>query len=94
MVTERSDLTIAEGEAETFATVMAEQGLPLLRGVPGVVSATLGRGVENPDKFMLLIDWETKADHTAFTKAPVFPEFIAMLRPYAVGGAMEHFDYR
>lgn len=91
MLLERSELSIKKGLEEDFTTMMNAQGISLLSGLPGVESVSMGRGVENPDKFLLLIEWATMEDHTAFTKAPSFPEFLALLRPYSQGGAMEHF---
>lgn len=91
MLLERSELTITKGLEEEFAAAMAERGTPLLAALPGVESVSLGRGVENPQKFLLLIEWETMDAHTAFTKAPTFPAFLEIIRPYSQGGAMEHF---
>ena len=57
--------------------------------VPVVFS--FGRGVESPDKFMLLIEWQTMDAHVAFTRDPSFTEFRAILAPFTKGGSMEHF---
>lgn len=91
MLLERSELMIKKGLEEEFMAAMNERGIPLLSNLPGVESVSLGRGVENPDKFMLLVEWATMDDHTAFTKAPTFPELLAILRPFSQGGSMEHF---
>jgi heme-degrading monooxygenase HmoA len=93
MLFERAEITTAEGKAEDFAAMMAAQGLPLLSGLPGVNSVRLGQGVEHPDKFMLLIHWQTMDDHIAFTKAEIFQTFLQLVGPYSVGGAMEHFVF-
>ena len=63
----------------------------MLAGVEGVRSVSLGRGVENPDKFMLLVAWDTMDAHIAFTKIPAFTEFRELITPFTRGGAMEHF---
>lgn len=91
MLLERSELSIKKGLEEEFAAAMAESGIPLLASLPGVESVSMGRGVENPDKFLLLVEWATMDAHTAFTKAPTFPAFLEIIRPYSQGGAMEHF---
>ena len=92
MLVERSELLINEGQEAAFAAAMAERGLPLLANVPGVVSIKLGRGVENPGKFILLVEWIAMEAHTAFRTLPVYPEFSKVLRPFVKSGAMEHFD--
>ena len=92
MLVERAEMLIKEGSEEDFATVMADRGTPLLAGLEGVKSVKLGRGVENPDKFMLLVEWETMDAHIAFTKNPKFTEFRALLSPFTRGGSMEHFN--
>src|SRR3546814_2166641 len=52
------------------ATAMAERGLVVLRSVPGVESVRMGRGVENPGKFMLLVEWRSLDAHAAFSRLP------------------------
>jgi len=91
MLIERSELLIKDGLEEEFAAVMAEKGAPLLKRVTGIKTVSVGRGVENPGKFMLLIEWETMAAHTAFRDHPLYPDFRALLSPFTKGGAMEHF---
>lgn len=92
MLLERSELMIREGSEESFAAVMKDKGLKLLSGFEGVTSVSLGRGVENPQKFMLLVGWEAMEAHAAYSKSPVSGEFRALLGPFVTGGAMEHFE--
>jgi heme-degrading monooxygenase HmoA len=91
MLLERSELMIREGAEDGFWAIMRERGLAMLAGVPGVLKVAMGQGVENPQKFLLTVEWESMDAHTAFTKMPVFNEFRALFGPYSVGGAMEHF---
>lgn len=93
MLFERAEMLIAPGKAEDFQAMMECEGLPLLAALPGANSVKMGRGVENPDKFMLLLNWNTMDDHTAFTKSPSFPVFLSLMQPYSVGGGMEHFEF-
>jgi heme-degrading monooxygenase HmoA len=92
MLLERAEILVKDGLEEGFAATMKGKGLPLLASLPGVLSASVGRGVENPDKFMLLVMWEALEDHTAFTKMPIFATFREMLMPFSKGGSMEHFN--
>jgi len=89
---ERSELLIKEGMEEDFATMMREQGSPLLAGVPGVAAVKFGRGVENPGKFMLTVHWETMDAHTAFNKTSACTDLRQLIRPFSKGGSMEHFE--
>lgn len=92
MLVERAELLIKEGSEDAFAAAMAERGLALLSGLDGASNVRLGRGVESPSKFMLLITWETMNAHTAFTKNPLFLEFRDLIGPFSASGAMEHFE--
>jgi heme-degrading monooxygenase HmoA len=92
MLLERSEILIREGMEENFGATMRKQGLALLTSVPGVVSVKQGRGVENPGKFMLLVEWESMDAHLAFPKNPLYGEFRQLIGPFSKGGAMEHFE--
>ena len=92
MLTERAELLIKPGSEEDFAAAMRERGIPLLESVPGVKSARFGRGVENPDKFILLVEWESMDAHRAFQKAPANGELRQVIGPHSRGGSIEHFE--
>jgi len=89
---ERSELLIKEGTETDFAKMMRERGMPTLATVPGVRSVKMGRGVENPGKFILLVHWDSMAAHAAFKTNPLYPEFLQLFRPFSKGGSMEHFE--
>ena len=74
MVVERAEFVVKEGQEKEFETAMAE-GVRLLGGAAGAKSVTLGRGVEAPSKYLLLIEWEEVDSHVAFTKTPEFENF-------------------
>jgi len=94
MLLERTELQIKEGQEEAFSSAMQGKGTALLSSVPGVRSVSLGRGVENPGKFLLLVEWENMDAHIAFNKAPLCAEVRALIGPFSKGGAMEHFQMR
>ncbi|HMK87160.1 MAG TPA: antibiotic biosynthesis monooxygenase family protein [Steroidobacteraceae bacterium] len=91
MLLERSEVLIKEGLENEFATAMKEHGIALLSRVPGVKSVCVGRGVENPGKFMLLVEWESMEAHTAYGKTPSCGALRELIRPFSKGGSMEHF---
>jgi quinol monooxygenase YgiN len=92
MLLERAELLIREGQEEAFSAVMNEQGVGLLTCVPGVLSVRVGRGVENPGKFMLLIEWKNMDAHGAYNKTPVCGEVRTLIGRFSKGGSMEHFQ--
>ena len=92
MLIERAELLIREGQEDGFSAAMKSQGIGMLESVPGVIAVNMGRGVENPGKFLLLVQWENMDAHAAFNKAPVCGEFRALIRPFSQGGSMEHFQ--
>ena len=92
MLVERAEMLIKDGMEADFATVMTEKGIPILQSIPGVGKIQFGRGVENPDKFILLVEWDSIEAHGAFAQMPIFPDFRGLLMPFSKGGAMEHFE--
>jgi heme-degrading monooxygenase HmoA len=92
MLTERTELMIREGQEDGFSVAMKDQGIGMLTSVPGVVAVNMGRGVENPRKFLLLVAWENMDAHLAFNKNPVCGELRALIGRFSQGGSMEHFQ--
>jgi quinol monooxygenase YgiN len=91
MVLERSELIIKDGMAEAFQAAMRERGNPLLARHVGCHSVALGRGVENPDKFILMLEWESLDAHAVAAKTERHAEFRQLIGPFTAGGVMEHF---
>jgi heme-degrading monooxygenase HmoA len=92
MLLERTELLIKEGQEAAFAVAMKAEGMALLASVPDVVSVNLGRGVENPAKFLLLVEWKNMDAHIAYNKTPVSGVIRALILPFSKGGSMEHFE--
>jgi quinol monooxygenase YgiN len=93
MFIERAEVPVKDGMEEAFAAAMAARGTAILASAPGCASVRVGRGVENPGKFILLLEWDSVASHVALTKTPAFEEFKALVGPFFAGAAnMEHFE--
>lgn len=92
MLVERSELTVKPGAEDAFHQTLTEKGVPLLQSVDGVLLVQLGRGVENPSKFILLVGWRSMEAHTAYGGTPKSIELRGLMTPYVTGGAMEHFE--
>lgn len=92
MILERAELTVKPGQEEAFAAMMIDAGCAMLANADGCHSVRLGRGVENPDKFILLLEWESVDHHVALTKTPAFADFVNLAGPFFAGPSnMEHF---
>jgi heme-degrading monooxygenase HmoA len=91
MILERAEISVKPGMAAGLLAALRGQGLALLRGIPGCLSARAGGGVETPDKVLLLVEWESLAAHEAFKKMPEYGALNALFGPFAAGGAVEHF---
>jgi heme-degrading monooxygenase HmoA len=74
MVVERVEFQLASGQEEEFMRVMKEHG-GILKNARGCRSMTFGRGIENPSKALLLLEWDAVESHVAFTKTKEFASF-------------------
>lgn len=92
MIIERAELPIHPDRAGAFAEMLAAQGKAILASADGCMLVQAGRGIENPDRFILLLGWRSVEHHVAFTKTDSFAAFRALLADYVAGApAMEHF---
>jgi heme-degrading monooxygenase HmoA len=92
-VLERAEITAKPGQANALLGALQDKGLALLETIPGCHSARAGAGIENPDKVILLVEWESLAAHEAFKKLPEYAILGGLFGPFAAGGAVEHFSW-
>lgn len=94
MILEVADIRIPAGK-------QAEFDAAIQRGVETVISKAQGfrgykvnRGVESPERYLLMIYWATLEDHTvAFRQGPLFPQWRAIVGPFfAQPPVVEHFE--
>lgn len=92
MIVERAIFTLKPGTAEDF-TAAYGQARKLIEASKGCRKAAMHRGIENPDSFILLVEWDTLEDHmVGFRESPAFTEWRALLGPYfANPPAVEHY---
>ena len=84
MVREIAVFEVQEGQGEGF--VEAFNGVAhVLNGAKGSHGATLHRGMENPNSFTLIVEWDSVDAHNALTKEPEFKEFGDAIGPYLAG---------
>ncbi|MGD0393640.1 MAG: antibiotic biosynthesis monooxygenase [Acidimicrobiales bacterium] len=82
MVLEHAVITIRPGTAAEFEGAML-RARPVIAGCHGFVSLELHRGVETPERYLLLVEWETLEDHTVgFRQSDSFVEWRSLIGPY------------
>jgi len=94
MILEVADIQVAPGQQAAFEEA-------ILRGLNGVMSRARGmrgwkvnHGVESPQRYLLMIFWETLEDHTVhFRQGPLFGEWRAIVGPFFdKPPVVEHFE--
>ena len=94
MILELADIRIPPGKGAEFDTA-------IIRGVETVISKARGfrgykvnRGIESPERYVLMIFWDTVENHTVdFRGSPAFQDWRAIVGPYFAGPpVVEHFS--
>jgi heme-degrading monooxygenase HmoA len=93
MVLEHAVITIRPGTSDQFERAVGE-ARSVIAASPGFVSLALHRGVEEPDRYLLLVEWETVEDHVdGFRQSEAFTRWRALIGPYfASPPVVEHFE--
>ena len=66
----------------------------MIASAKGFRGYKVNRGVESPERYVLMIYWETLENHTVdFRGGPLFPQWRAIVGPFfAAPPAVEHFE--
>lgn len=93
MIVEHALLQVTPGRGAEFRAAFAEAE-SIIAGMPGFLGLRLCRGIESPDTYLLLVEWETVADHTdGFRGSPEYQRWRALLHHfYEPFPVVEHFD--
>jgi heme-degrading monooxygenase HmoA len=93
VITEHAVLEVIPGREDEFILVMA-RAKALIAATPGFVSLRVERGVEQPSRFLLLVEWETLEAHTeGFRGSANYEEWRALLHHfYDPFPLVEHFE--
>jgi heme-degrading monooxygenase HmoA len=93
MILEVADITIPQSRNAEFDEA-------IVRGIQTVISQAQGfrgwkvnRGIESPERYLLMIFWDTLEDHTVhFRGGPLFAQWRAIVGPFfAQPPVVEHF---
>jgi heme-degrading monooxygenase HmoA len=93
MILEVADIRIQPGQQAAFDEAI-ERGLrTVISQAQGFKGWKVNKGVESPERYVLMIFWETLEDHTvAFRGGPLFAQWRAIVGPFfAAPPVVEHF---
>jgi heme-degrading monooxygenase HmoA len=93
VITEHGVLLVKPGEEEAFEVAFAV-AKDLILAAPGCAHLSLGRCVERPSAYLLLVQWERLEDHLeGFRQSPAFLEWRRLLHHfYDPAPVIEHFE--
>jgi heme-degrading monooxygenase HmoA len=82
MVLEHAVLTVCSEQAAAFEEALVKARAVISAAV-GFLSLTVRRGIESPDHYLLLIEWESLEDHTVgFRQSDAFVEWRGHIGPF------------
>ena len=93
MILEIADIRIAPGQQDAFEEAIQRGIHTVASKAQGFKGWKVNRGIESPERFILMIFWETLEDHTVgFRQGPLFAQWRAIVGPFfAVPPTVEHF---
>lgn len=82
MILEHALLPVIPGQETEFLAAFA-QARPIIAGMPGFRSLRLSRSIEQPNQFLLLVEWAQLTDHTVgFRGSPQYQDWKALLHRF------------
>lgn len=82
MILEHAAFTVRPGTGDQFESALA-RARHLLTEAPGCASVALHRGIEEPDRYVLLVTWESVEAHTeGFRGSEAFTRWRELIGPY------------
>ncbi|MDV8023903.1 antibiotic biosynthesis monooxygenase [Rhodococcus sp. IEGM 1330] len=93
MIVEHALLHVIPHRTEEFEVAFAD-AKSIISSMPGFVNLTLSRGIEQPNTYLLLVEWERLEDHTeGFRQSAEYQEWKTLLHHfYEPFPVVEHFD--
>ena len=82
MVLEHAMIDVKAGMSGAFEAALDEASR-VIAASPGFVSLRLHRGLETPDRYLLLVEWDSLDDHlVGFRESDAFVEWRSLIGPY------------
>lgn len=93
MILELADIRIQPGQQAAFEAAIQLGIATVIAKARGFIGARVERGIESPERYVLMIEWDTLEDHTVhFRGGELFPAWRAIVGPFfAVPPTVEHF---
>jgi heme-degrading monooxygenase HmoA len=94
MILELADIRILPGKQQEFDAAI-QRGLDtVIAKSKGFHGYKVNKGIESPERYVLMIFWETLENHTVdFRQSEAFAEWRSIVGPYfAAAPVVEHFD--
>ncbi len=94
MVLEVAEIFIRPGSQAQFDEAVRRGVETVIALTPGFRRYELQRGIESPERYLLLIEWERLENHTVdFRTSPAFTRWREIVGPYfAKAPSVEHFE--
>ena len=94
MVLEHADIHIKPGTNSEFEAAIERGVTTVIANAKGFLGYQVQRGIESPDRYLLLIRWESVEDHNVgFRGSPAYQEWRAIVGPFfAAPPVVEHFE--
>ena len=92
MIVEHAVLQVKPGEGQRFEQALKE-ALPLIAASPGFLGLEVRPHCDDPQRYLLLVRWQARADHTeGFRRSERYRRWKALLHPfYEPFPVVEHF---
>jgi len=85
MILEHALITVRPDAHDEFQAGIT-RAREVISAAPGFRSFALHRGIESPDRYLLLVGWETLEDHTeGFRQSEAFAEWRSHIQPFFDG---------
>jgi len=93
MILEVANLEVKPKQEQSFEAAFAEAQL-IISSMKGYISHQLQKSIENPSRYILLVNWETLEDHTVgFRESAEYQEWRKLLHHfYDPFPTVEHFN--
>ena len=94
MILEIADIRIPPGQQAAFDDAIQRGLTTVVSQAKGFRGFKVNKGIESPERYVLMIFWDTLEDHTVgFRQGPLFAQWRAIVGPFfAQPPQVEHFN--
>lgn len=94
MILELADIRIQPGQQAAFEEAIQRGLATVISQAKGFKGFEVQHGIESPERYVLMIRWETLENHTVdFRQSEAFTQWRAIVGPFFAGPpTVEHFE--